>query len=229
MMRIYLVTYRPLIGTPAGFAAINEFNLPPYIDGSCRREPDFESDYPSISALCRGGNFAPHLRVGDIVIYMTKIGNYLHPQVKENHWRLTAILEVYKRFSSHADAANWYQEQHMKLPTNCMIPGNPPVPLEKSEGRHGTLPVLRPIPMRYKRHQLPMLDYDLLAWDKWYEERVKKWGVFLACTVQHRELWSPPIITRERMIDIFGDIPGTRTCRKVSAEEFRKLRCLCGA
>jgi hypothetical protein len=32
-MAIYLVTYRPLIGKPAGQAAIEEYNLPPFIDG----------------------------------------------------------------------------------------------------------------------------------------------------------------------------------------------------
>jgi len=40
-MSTYLVTYRPLIGKRAGRDAIKEYNLPPHIDGSCRREPDF--------------------------------------------------------------------------------------------------------------------------------------------------------------------------------------------
>jgi hypothetical protein len=227
-MGIYLCTYRPLIGSQAGREAISEYQLPPYIDASFRREPDFECKYPSISALCHGGNFAPHRCVDDVVIYMTKQGKYPDAPVKEKHWRLTAILKVSKRFNSHQEAAIWYHEHQGKLPTNCVIPGNPPAPLAQSERRLHLTPPPQPIPPRYARHQLPMLDNDLGAWDKSYEERAAKWGVFLACTACFKELHSPPFILREQMLDIFGKIPGTRSCCRVSKEEFKKLCSYCG-
>jgi hypothetical protein len=53
-------------------APLSTANYPPFIDASCRREPDLESRYPSITALCREGHFAPHLHEGDVVAYMTK-------------------------------------------------------------------------------------------------------------------------------------------------------------
>jgi hypothetical protein len=44
-------SFRPLLNTREGRAAIERFGLPPFIDGSCRREPDFQSEFPSISGL----------------------------------------------------------------------------------------------------------------------------------------------------------------------------------
>jgi hypothetical protein len=69
--RCFLATFHPLIRTSRGRKAVQEYRLPPFIDGSCRREPDFESPFPSITAICRAGNFAPRLRVDDQVVYLT--------------------------------------------------------------------------------------------------------------------------------------------------------------
>ena len=55
-MRIYLSSFYPLICTNKGRKAVEEFNLPPYIDGSCRREPDFENEYPVKENKCGNNN-----------------------------------------------------------------------------------------------------------------------------------------------------------------------------
>ena len=47
--KAYLVSYRPLSYNAYGRAAVYKYDLPPFIDGSCRREPDFESPFPSIT------------------------------------------------------------------------------------------------------------------------------------------------------------------------------------
>lgn len=62
MPRFYLVTYRPLAYSVAGRKAAEAHGIPPFVDGSIRREPDLESAYPSISCLCRTARFAPRLR-----------------------------------------------------------------------------------------------------------------------------------------------------------------------
>src|SRR5476649_502767 len=105
-MSIYLAKYQPLISTPAGLRAFAQFKIPPYVDGSCRREPDFECQLPSISAICRGKLFAPHVQEGDKVVYITTKGFYGEAC---EHWRIVAQLKVLKRFSSHQDAAKWYR------------------------------------------------------------------------------------------------------------------------
>src|ERR1700683_5560370 len=111
--RAFLVSYTPLVATPHGRNAAAQFRLPPFIDGSIRREPDLEIDWPSISCLCRAGKFAPRLRVGDWVCYMTK--------KQGNMRRLAAVLCVAHVFDSHAQAANWYNNHSLKLPSNCMV------------------------------------------------------------------------------------------------------------
>jgi len=57
-MAHYLTTFRPLCFTAAGKKAARKFGHPPYIDASCRREPDFESAFPSITAVCHGGTYS---------------------------------------------------------------------------------------------------------------------------------------------------------------------------
>ena len=64
MSNVYVVSYRPLAGTPQGRRAVQRYGLAPYIDASCRREPDLEAKWPTISALCRGRNFAPRRSIG---------------------------------------------------------------------------------------------------------------------------------------------------------------------
>ena len=64
---IYFNSFTPLCTTLQGQAAIERYKLPRVIDGSCRREPDFQSKYPSITALCRAEKFAPRVYPGDIV------------------------------------------------------------------------------------------------------------------------------------------------------------------
>lgn len=132
--KIHLCSFKPMLLTKEGRHAVDQYGLPPYIDGSCRREPDFESKYPSISALCRSSNFAPHIQEGDNVVYITVKGKY--QTIDQKHWRLISILKVIKRFESHKEASEWYVKQGVSIPNNCMIDGNLPYPLEKTFGVH---------------------------------------------------------------------------------------------
>ena len=179
--------------------AIREFRLKPFVDASCRREPDFESKSPSITCLCRKEFFAPRLRVGSKVIYITKKGRYFNSLT--SHWRLVAVLEVIKTFQSHKEAATWYREKGEHLPNNCMVYGNPPVPLEKTDRFHT----------------------DLRHWDAIYRMRAKNFGIFLVCKKILCDLERPPAITEQMMRDIFGRIPGTRMPPEITEEEMNKL------
>lgn len=194
----YLCSYKPLIAKHQGRTAISTFRLPPYVDGSCRREPDFESAFPSITALCRFKLFAPHLQEGDTVVYITRKGRY---EIPEDHWRLVAILKILERFENHKDAAGWYASHGFPLPCNCLVQGNAPVPLERTTG-----------------------DKDSLErWDAGYQWRARKCGVFLVCKAKFLELQNPPILTRGKMLNIFGKIPYTMNPPKISDEEYKSL------
>ena len=130
--RCFLATFHPLIHTAAGRRAVQRSGLPPFIDGSCRREPDFESPFPSITATCRAGGVAPRLRPGDTVVYLTVKGTY--GRDIQPGWRLVAVLKVVNRFESHVLAADWYRSNNLALPSNCIVEGNPPKPLELTNG-----------------------------------------------------------------------------------------------
>src|SRR3954447_26918162 len=96
----YLVTFHPLTESQAGVRAVKRFALPPYIDASCRREPDLAHDMPAITALCRGRQFAPRLREGDRAIYMTVRGLW-DPSLDEKCWKLVGALHVLTQTPSH--------------------------------------------------------------------------------------------------------------------------------
>ena len=206
-MAIYLNTYRPLASSAAGWRAAERHALPPYVDASIRREPDLQSRYPSISALCRGRFFAPRLHEGDTVVYMTVKGEY--PGKQERHRRLVAVLDVLKRFESHADAARWYQGQNLPLPSNCMVPGNLPHPLSMAVSKHPC-------------------DDNGCGWDERYQRRAKQWGTFLACKVFFLDLTTPPPISDGLLMSVFGRIPPTRTPPAILARDYEALLQACG-
>ena len=202
----FLSTYSPLIVNKRGWSVVKERGVPPYVDSSCRREPDFGSELPSISALCRASKFAPRLNKSDVVVYLTFKGAYRgHPG---RHWRLTGVLKVIERFESHRDAAKWYVDKGLQLPSNCIVPENPPLSLDETSN-----------PSNY-----PSVE----RWDAGYRARTRKFGVFLACESLFLELHDPPVVTQEMMYAAFGRVPGTRTPPKISDQEFERLIAVAG-
>lgn len=212
----YLCSYKPIIFTAQGRMAVSVYGFAPFIGNSCRREPDFESAYPSISTVCRGSKFTPRLHVGDKVVYITVKGRYL--DYKKRHWRFVSVLEVIKRFNNHAEAAKWYQSLDVTLPSNCMIPGNNPIPFEKTSGS-------LPKELRAKKRNISN-DRLIQLWDARYKKRTNVCGVFLACKAIYLELYNPTILTNDMLEYIFGRIPGTRNPPKITEYEFTRFQQL---
>jgi hypothetical protein len=193
----YLVKYGPLNTTEEGQRAVARFGLPPYADGSCRREPDLESTYPSITALCRRELFAPHLKEGDKVLYLT-IKDFYGQTFK--HRRVVALLKVLKRFESHSDAARWYAAQGENLPSNCMVPGNPPLPLtHTSRGASSCAPGCGSAAATLKQ------------WNTHYQRRADEVPVFLVCKTVWKELTSPSILTDQAAFQILKNSERVRS------------------
>ena len=126
-MNILLNSFHPICSTGTGRRAIKVHHLPPFIDGSIRREPSFESEYPGISSLCRKGKLVNRLAVDDIIIYITIKGNYGQSR---KHWKLVSILKVNAVMEDHQTAADWYRNRGFHVPKNCVVPGNEPLPWE---------------------------------------------------------------------------------------------------
>ncbi len=124
MNKVYINSFYPLCYNKRGINAIKHYNLSPYIDGSCRREPDFEHQLPCITGLCRPG-FAEKLKEKDTVIYLT---NKKGIGVR----KIVAILEVIIVCANHQEAAKYYEQQNWSLPNNLMVENNLPNPLEKT-------------------------------------------------------------------------------------------------
>ena len=197
----YLTTYHPLVETSRGRAAVDTFGFPPYVDDSCRREPDFESQFPSITALCRRSKFAPRLWESDYIAYMTVKGEY--PRLGERHWRLTAILRVDRRFETHSEAADWYRERGLSLPSNCIVDDNPPLELEMTGNRD--------------RHP------SVRFWDAIYRKRVRDYSMFLVTEPEFLDITDPPVLTDTMLQEIFGRVPVTRTPPRITGEQLEAL------
>ncbi len=213
----YLVTFRPLCVNGRGRSAIRAHGFPPFIDASCRREPDLQSRFPSITSICRTSHFAPRLRTGDRVAYMTVIGKWLADRTL--HWRLVALLEVERILPTHQDADTWYRSQGEAPPSNCLVPTNPPLPLDQTalwvDKQVRTLALTNP-------------GAALRAWDREYARRAQSEPAFVVCKTICSDLYSPPKITRADLEAVFGGIPGTRTPREyVAGEVSRLVRRVC--
>jgi hypothetical protein len=207
----YLNSFRPLCRNAQGRHAVQQFGLPPFIDASCRREPDFQANVPSISALCRGKAFAPRLHEGDSIAYITVKDSYRPAAFR--HWRLIAMLRVVQRFESHNDAAVWYREAGFPLPSNCMVNGNACFPYEMTAGTN-------------RFGNVDDVDELLRRWDTSYRLRTRRNGAFLACEAQFLSLDTPPIVTDADMLHIFGRIPATRTPPTITETEYCALQAL---
>lgn len=212
-IRCFLPTYAPLVWSRHGREAAEQFEIEPFVDGSIRREPDLEHDFPAITCLCRTDKFAPRLRVGDIVGYLTKQARYEEAAFK--HHRLTAVLRVMDRCDSHKEAANWYRARGLPLPNNCMIEGNPPKPLAQS----------------HMHHKFGELTGDTLlrCWDKSYWLRSEQFGIVVICEVMFRDLsWDSPYVDDELVWQAFGRSLGTRNPGALPPAKFMKLLDLVG-
>jgi hypothetical protein len=192
----YINEFRPLAQTPEGRAAIGFGNLPPFIDASCRREPDLLSVFPSITALCREAYFAPCLHEGDVVAYMTK--DFAYPANTQSARRLVAVLRIHRSWQTHPNAAEWYQERGLPLPGNCMVSGSQPLPLELTD---------RDNP-------------NLRDWEAHYWKVVRAHGVFHACEPVFRDVIDPPRLQNRQLVEWFGKIPNTYEIEPLEPDAF---------
>lgn len=194
-MSFFLNTFCPLAATKPGREASENHGLPPFIDGSIRREPDFEHEFPAISCLCRSDKFAPRLRPGDTIAYISQKARYGKPTA---HRRLAAILRVTRTLPSHAAGAEWYRARGLALPSNCHVKDNDPQPLDWSHRRN---PETRHLPD----------DERLRRWDASYRMRARQFPIFVICrSVLVDTSWQAPIVHDEDLIAVFGRIPGTQ-------------------
>ncbi|MGQ0828927.1 MAG: hypothetical protein ACT4ON_11110 [Bacteroidota bacterium] len=195
-MAQYFTSFYPLCCSAAGKEAVtNNSRLLPFIDGSCRREPDFQNEYPAITGLCRPG-FSKKLQKGDIVVYTT---NKKFLGVK----KLVAILEVIEKTEkSHSTAAEWYQRSGKIVPNNIIVDGTKPFELNQT-------------------HQLGRWDscgdgeeeLKIEEWDALYKERAKCYPEVAICKIWNGviDLTNPRTISDEDLLFVFNRMPGTQT------------------
>ena len=150
------------------------------------------------------GEIRPRLRPGNIVGYVTCKGRW--GGLPDRHHRLTAVLEVAAVLPSHEEAAGWYRTHDLPLPSNCMVPKNPPKPLGQSHAKHsgggscGTARLAR-------------------LWDEEYQRRATLYPVFVICHQLFLDLsWDAPVVEDEDLHRAFGQIPGTQNPGAVGRE-----------
>lgn len=222
---IRLNSYHPLCETEIGLNAINNFGFPSFIDASCRREPDFENSYPSISALCRQDKFAPQLYPNDIIIYMTVQGKW---NTNYDHHRIIAILEVIERKENHLQAKLWYESKGLTIPSNCMVDDNPPHPFFETAGNYENKTDIKNFLSYSPEKQKIIGERKLASWDKEYLEKSKKWGAFIITKPIFLNLTDPPILTDNDIFNIFKKKINTRTPKKLTAAEFKEIAKFAG-
>jgi hypothetical protein len=102
----------------------------------------------------------------------------------------------------------------LPLPSNCFVDGNPPKPLELTNGDP---------PKEVKERQ----EHDpvrlIRLWDATYHQRIRKWPVFLTTRPDFLELNQPPQLTEKQMRSIFGRVPSTRNPPVISCQQLEDL------
>jgi hypothetical protein len=211
-MAEFLASFNPLCVNGRGRTAIDTFGLPPFIDASCRREPDLESAFPSVSAICRAGAFAPRLRVQDRIAYITTKRPWLDAPL--SHWRLVAFLEVIDVLASHEAGAAWYESRGLELPSNCLARGNQPEPIERTA-------FLVPAAIRAlaTRNQ----DAAFRSWNAGYLKRAREIPTFIVCRAARLDVLTPRMVSEQDLVAAFGRVPATQTPPRFDAGEVSRL------
>jgi hypothetical protein len=215
-MQCWVNTYHPLADTPGGPWATRQPPLPRFADASCRREPDLEAEYPTITGLCRP--FALRkFNALDLVAYFTVKRPYFG---EPSHWRLTAVLRVLELFKSHAGAGDWYRGRSLPLPRNLMLPGNGPLPLRETEGFYRLPSGTRVFPNG------PDDDERIVReWDAIYAKRRGECQDVRVCEAVFRDVEHGRVLDDAAARDVFGGrFPNTELRpQKVAAATMRRL------
>lgn len=119
-MKSWIVQYRPAI------TYAHRDSRKPFCDSSNPQEPTFDQPYVGISSMCRGEIFAPRLKEGDYVTYITTRVKRL-----DNKRFITALLRVLKVFDTHAIANYWFVENNLPAPMNCCPQTNNPTYIKR--------------------------------------------------------------------------------------------------
>lgn len=200
MGQIFLNSYKPLCATKIGREAIENYKQLPFVDASNRREPNLEGDFGSISSLCRRGLLISKLNLGDKVVYITKKGRYKEG-IADRHWCLTTIFEIINECSTHKEAAEWFKQKNIIIPSNCIVEGN--LPLDN-------------ILTGYKC-------FD----EERYRRRATEFPTYYICRKLFIELKLPSVITERDFNSIFGKIQGKQNPRKITEEQYKELIKVC--
>lgn len=210
-MAVYLNTFIPICFNGIGRNNAIAHGLPLFIDGSCRREPDFQNPFPAITQLCRPGKLVTRLSEGDLVIYLSKVGNYRnHPA----HWNFIGILKVLTLPINHSTAASYYLINKIPISQNIICNHTTPFPLNLTHGLsgfpHGNLNPNRIISI----------------WDNGYISRSNNYPKVAITSVwdEHLYLNNPAQITHQMMMDIFNRIPGTQNPPRLTDVEWCNFR-----
>jgi hypothetical protein len=210
-MNVYLNTFAPICANKFGRNSVTENNLPHFIDGSCRREPDFENPFPAITQLCRPGKLVTRLKLRDIIIYLTKKGNYGNDYP---HWRFIAILEVIDIYPNHQSAARSYLNNNIQTSQNIFCDKTNPFNLNMTHGICGF------------KHRNLSSTHIIHIWNEFYKKRSIDFSKCAKTKVwqEHLYLENPDVITHETMMEIFNRIPGTQTPPKLTDAEWSNFR-----
>ncbi len=192
---IYLLSYTPMANSKHGREVAAHNGIPPYVDASCRREPDFELPEPFISGLCRP-SFVAHLELSDTIVYITN-----KSEIRGEKRRLVAILQLNQMFPSHEAAASHYSSLGVRVPYSCILERNPPLPI------HMTNPKMTKPLAKFKIT-------DSRVWDRLiYRQRARDCQKCFSCGVIFREVTNPPIVAEGFLAERLGSGFGYRMQR----------------
>lgn len=210
-MAVFLNSFTPLAVNKIGRASATNYNLQLYIDGSCRREPDFENSKPAITQLCRPKKLVTRLSDRDLIIYISKLGRY---GTKQAHWKFISILEVIAIVPDHNSALTFYTKNKIPVSQNIICNSTSPLPLEYTHGINEN-----------NKKETDAIKV-IKRWNAGYIYRAKQYPEVAITQVWNDVLHldNPPIINHQMMKSIFGRIPGTQNPPKLNYIEWQNFK-----
>jgi hypothetical protein len=104
----------------------------------------------------------------------------------------------------------------LPLPTNCLVPGNGPQPLEHSH-------------RQFDASECASDAQTHSEWEAAYQARAAEHQQFVVCKPLFVNVsWSAPVITDDQLVDLFDKIPSTQNPGRLPLELLKPFAGLLG-
>lgn len=138
-------------------------------------------------------------------------------------------MQVDKVFDTHQLGFEWYKENNLQIPSNCMVENSLPYNFDQTSSNFETSKEIKEYLLKNDEVKKKQGQVIINLWDKRYKESTNQWKMFVKTKPLYVELDNPVSLYRTDLENIFGQrIPNTRNAPGIKFHQLEKLALIAG-